>query len=141
MAKAEGLPPTASVASVGPGINYIKDWVYAYSGTQQAATGDQTLLEFFTSESGLIVGKITCAGAIPNNGAGVASGVVSAFTLIMNGTEVARMKTETLQEDSPTYTTYPILFPPNTEVKLVVNSNGTAGATSAIIVGRVYGAV
>jgi len=133
------VQPNASVAATGLGVRYIQDWAYAYSGTQQAATGDQTLLEF-TSGSGLIVAKITCAGAIPTNGAGVASGVVSAFTLIMNGTEVARMKTETLQEDSPTYTTYPILFPPFTDVKLVVNSNGTAGSTSAIIVGRVYGA-
>jgi len=36
MAEAEGIPPTASVASVGPGINYVGDRLFAYSGTHTA---------------------------------------------------------------------------------------------------------
>ena len=59
MAKAEGLPPTASVASVGPGINYIANWAYAYSGsvtTGGAASADTTYLNF-TTGSGFIIAQ------------------------------------------------------------------------------------
>tara|TARA_R110000824_G_scaffold373566_2_gene563965 strand:+ start:1197 stop:1604 length:408 start_codon:yes stop_codon:yes gene_type:complete len=128
---------TATFLGPNKGISIAREFAYAYSGTKQATTGETTLLEFTTGNE-IIVGKITCAGAIPNNGSGVGSGVVSAFTLTFNGEEVTRMKTETLQEDSPTFTVYPILFPPHTSIKLVVLSNGTAGKTSAIIVGRIY---
>jgi hypothetical protein len=135
----EGIPyaSTNVVAGAGLELNYVGDHAYAYSGTVQAATGAVTLLEF-TSGSSTFVGRINCAGAIPNNGAGVGSGCVSAFTLTMNGVEITRMKTETLQEDSPTFTEYPLMIPPYTSVKLIVLSNGTAGFVSAMIVGKVH---
>jgi hypothetical protein len=134
----EGISYTSqNVASVGKELNYIGNHAYAYSGAQTSASSEQTLLEF-QSGSNTVVGRITCTGGIPNNGEGVASGVISAFTLTLNGIEITRMKTETLQEDSPTFTEYPILIPPYTSVKLIVISNGTVGKTSAIIVGKVY---
>jgi hypothetical protein len=135
----EGIPYASSnvVAGAGLELNYVGNHAYAYSGTAQATTAEQTLLQF-TSGSSTFVGRITCAGAVPNNGSGVASGAVSAFTLTFNGVEITRMKTETLQEDSPTFTEYPILIPPYTAVKLVVLSNATAGATSAMLVGKVH---
>ena len=126
---------------VGPnqGLSIAGDYAYAYSGTVASTTGNQTLLEFTTGKE-FIVGKITTAGSIPNNGGGVANGDITAFTLSFNGLEIARMKTETTQEDSPTYSTYPILIPPHTALKLIVLSSGTNGSTSAIIVGRIYNA-
>jgi len=46
MAKAEGIPPTASVASVGPGLQWAKDRCFAYSGSFQIATTAFTMLEW-----------------------------------------------------------------------------------------------
>jgi len=133
----EGIPYASSnvIAGAGLELNYVGDHAYAYSGMSTASA--QTLLEF-TSGSKLIVGTITCAGSIPNNGGGIANGDISAFTLSMNGVEVARMKTDTAQEDMPTYAEYAILIPPYTAVKLTVNSSGTQGVTSAMIIGKVH---
>jgi len=124
---------------VGPnqGLSIAAEYAYAYSGTVASTTGSQTLLEFTTGKE-FIVCDLTCAGSVDT--VEFASGDISVFTLSFNGLEVARMKTETLQEDSPTYTVYPILIPPRTKVKLIVASSGTNGSTSAIIVGRIYNA-
>jgi len=57
MVEAEGIPPTASVASVGPSIRYIGNWVYAYSGIVSVNNIETTLLEF-TTGAGIIATKI-----------------------------------------------------------------------------------
>jgi len=141
MAETDAILVSASVASVGKGIRYEGSHAFAYSGALQAAASDQTLFEFSTG-SGLFVGTITCAGAIENNGGGVAAGTYSAFTLTFNGLDVARFKTSTsgTSPDHQAHQTYPIIIPPLTQVKLVVFSGGTDGLTTAIITGRVYGA-
>ena len=141
MTEADVIQPSASIASTGKGIRYEGSHAFAYSGALQAAASDQTLFEFSTG-SGLFVGTITCVGAIANNGTGVASGTYSAFTLTLNGLDVARFKTSTsgTSPDNEAHQTYPIVIPPLTQVKLVVLSAGTDGKTTAIIVGRVYGA-
>ena len=48
MAEAEGIPPTASVASVGPGIRYLGTYAYAYSGVIGVADSTVELLNFTT---------------------------------------------------------------------------------------------
>jgi len=48
MAEAEGIPPTASVASVGPGIRYVGQNVYAYSGSIDVDNNETNLLDFTT---------------------------------------------------------------------------------------------
>jgi len=48
MAKAEGIPPTASTASVGLGIRYVGNWTYAYSGSIIVNNNTVTALEFTT---------------------------------------------------------------------------------------------
>jgi len=56
MVEAEGIPPTASVASVGLGIRYIGTdpmYCYAFSGSVAVNNVETVLLEF-TSGSGLI---------------------------------------------------------------------------------------
>ena len=138
MAEAEGIPPTASTVVPGLSLNYVGSHSFAYSGAVQAATSNQTLFEFSTGTK-LFVGKITCVGAIANNGTGVASGTYSAFTLTFNGLDVARFKTSTsgTSPDNEAHQTYPIIIPPYTEVKLVVFSAGTDGQTTAIMVGKV----
>jgi len=50
MAKAEGIPPTASTASAGLGIRYIGQHCYAYSGIVTPVSGtDATALDFITA--------------------------------------------------------------------------------------------
>ena len=122
-------------ASTGLELNYIGNHAYAYSGTVQATQSDATLLEFTTGNK-LIIGEITCAGAVDNTNS--ETGCITAWTLTMNAVEIIRMKTETLQEDMPPYTTTPILIPAYTSIKLVVLSNATVGACSAMIIGKVH---
>jgi len=56
MAEAEGIPPTASVASVGPGINYIGDHIYGYN---LAAVGQsETDIFSFISGNGYIMADL-----------------------------------------------------------------------------------
>jgi len=57
MADAEGIPPTASTASVGLGLNYASDRVFGYSGIVGVTNVEATLLEFTTGD-GLIVGAV-----------------------------------------------------------------------------------
>jgi hypothetical protein len=58
MAKAEGIPPTASTASVGPRINYLGQHIYAFSGQIIVANATVTCLEF-TSGAGYIMANFT----------------------------------------------------------------------------------
>ena len=128
---------------LGPqlGLTTVGEFAHAYSGTVQATTSNHTML-FFTTGASVLVGKITCVGGIENNGGGVATGTVSAFTLSFNGQEITRFKTVTAgtSPDAPMHQTYPIIIPPRTEVKVVVFSTGTDGKTSVIIAGRVHDA-
>lgn len=57
MAKAEGIPPTASVASLGFGIQYIGNHIYGASGEINTNNNVLTALEF-TSGSGYILAFI-----------------------------------------------------------------------------------
>ena len=134
-----GNPVGGSFTGASLALEYILDHCYAYSGTVLAAASNQTLMEFTTGNK-LIVGSLTCAGAIPNNGSGIASGAVSVFTLSLNGGEVARFKTSTsgTSPDNEAHQTYPIMIPPYTEVKLIGLSSATDGYTSAILTGKTY---
>ena len=135
-----GNPVGGSFTGASLGLEYVLDRCYAYSGTQDPSNAEQTLLEFKTGNK-LIVGSLTCVGPVPNNGAGVASGGISAFTLTFNGGEITRMKVDTLQEDQAAQQTVPLVIPSYTEVKLVVLSNVTSadnGLTSAIVVGQTF---
>jgi hypothetical protein len=55
MAKAEGLPPTASTVVPGLSLNYAGNWAYAYSGSVAVSSSEISLLDF-TSGAGIIVG-------------------------------------------------------------------------------------
>lgn len=57
MEEAEGIPPSASVASVGFGLRYIGNWAYAYSGYVGFTNAAAVPLLDFTSGSGFIVAQ------------------------------------------------------------------------------------
>jgi len=137
----EGIPYASSnvIAGAGLELNYVGDYVYAYSGTIQATQSEDTSLEFTTGNK-LIVGSMTVSGGIENNGGGVAVGTVSAFTLTLNGVEIARVKTSTAgtSPDNPSLENFPLVIPPYTLVKVTVFSSSTDGKTSTLIIGKVH---
>jgi len=140
MAEAEGIPPTASVASVGPGINYAADWVYAFSGGKQVAGGSQVLHLDFTTGGGIIAGQFMFSG--PNLPANLPTGQTTLFRIKFNDEIVNYIKVETLQEDMPSILVMPIIIPPFTRVVIQAeNGDSTAGmVTSCNLTGRVYDA-
>ena len=134
-----GNPVGGSFTGASLSLEYILDRCYGYSGTVQATTSEATLMEFTTGNK-LIVGEITCIGGIENNGGGVAAGTVSAFTILLNGGEIARVKTSTAgtSPDNPSLEKFPIIIPPYTEVKITVFSTSADGKCSALITGQTF---
>jgi len=141
MAEAEGIPPTASVASVGPGIRYIgKEHCYAYSGGFAGLDSEQTLLDF-TTGSGYIVATLTMTGPILMTTGGISAGFIRGYQLDFNGQTVGMYKVESGTEDMPTMIEAQILIPPFTAVVFtcVDNAIGATSFGTANITGRVYG--
>ena len=136
-----GNPVGGSFTGPSLGLEYILDRCYGYSGSVQTDTTTQTLLEFTTGNV-LIVGEITCVGATANNGAGITAGAISVFTLSFNGGEIARFKSDTRSASDwgPPSSTYPIIIPAYTEVKLeVLSGDATAGMfTTCLIAGQTF---
>jgi len=134
MAEAEGIPPTASVASVGPGIRYIGNHCYAYSGNitdASSGTAGSTALDF-TTGAGYIQARVS-----------IVSDEVSTAALYskieLNGVNVFRLNIDSsssggFQFDNPFY----MLIPPFTRFHLLVGANASVDFT-AMITGRVYG--
>jgi len=143
MAEAEGIPPTASVASVGPGIRYIgKEHCYAYSGAFAASNTEQTLFDFITG-SGYIVATLTLTAPIQLVAGGISGGYPRGWQLNFNSQTVGMYKADTAQQDMPTVIEAQILIPPFTKVVLtsVDSGNDANYLGTAQLTGRVYGAV
>jgi len=135
MAKAEGIPPTASVASVGPSIRYIGNWAYAYSGIVDVEDLETDLINA-TSGNGYIISRIQF-----HYGPGDTSDDFF-YRVRLNGEVVVCYGvTHTLQYTDPdNYLN--ILIPPVTEVRLTALRVGGSGTEqhSVTLTGRVYGA-
>jgi len=133
MAKAEGIPPTASVASVGPGLRYVGNWAYAYSGDLVTDSNNELTMLEFTTGMGIIVAKIQFNDL---------SGSADLFTykiylndVLMNAYNATAFSTEQNNPD-------PVLFmiiPPFTKVKCAAK-NSAANNRNVIVAftGRVY---
>ena len=133
MAEAEGIPPTASVASVGPGINYIKNWVYAYSGKVENAaggSGSQSVLLEFISGDGFIVSNFTW-------GISFAGSNDSYTTIKFNDLEVF---TATIIESGGAVPFSPLILviPPFTKVTMLWGIDGATKSATGVFTGRVY---
>jgi len=140
MAEAEGIPPTASVASVGPGIRYVGDYAYAYSG--QFATNTSAVIHFaFTSGSGILVADLFCNGATKIGDP--SAGRTTVWNLSFNDIVIVGLKTDSASADYAGPTIHnKIIIPPFTEVELEAYSDSVSAdrLTSAVISGRVYDA-
>ena len=137
MVEAEGIPPTANVASTGFGLNYLKNWVYAYSGVQDIPNSEFTLVDT-TSGGGVIVGTVYFA--IGNASAGQSDDI--RFKVFMNDeviyeTEVGAANATFLSQN----TVYvELIIPPFTKLKITAHDLVAAASinASAIFTGRVY---
>jgi len=142
MAEAEGIPPTASVASVGPGINYVGDRVFAYAGLFDSSTTEFEMLNF-TTGSGIIVGEFILNGSVLFTGDSHLGGN-SAYKISLNEIAVSTVKIDTTGTDvgMPMTNEQRVIIPPFTKVVLscVVGENSTTEQVSAYFTGRVYDA-
>jgi len=135
MAEAEGIPPTASVASPGLGLNYILNHVYAWSGTSTYSNETKEVLNFDIG-TGYIIGRFFFQYDSTSFNAGERIG----YRITLNGNEIV----DSFGGDPNQTTPYilQILLPPFTnvlvELKTTDANNINMGMT---FVGRVYGAV
>ena len=131
MAKAEGLPPTASVASVGPRINYVGEHCYAYSGVIDVTNTTVALLDF-TSGGGYIVAKYQ-----PSVNTDTGDNML--FKIFLNSLEIQSTLIGSTTSNSP-YEEVEILIPPFTRcvINCANDSSSTGRSCSAVFQGRVY---
>ena len=134
MAEAEGIPPTASVASVGPGIHYIGNFVYAYSGEINVANVEFDLLDFVTG-SGFIVGDVEF------NMVSLA-GDDYVYYIYLNELKAQGYNVQLHDRRSKPDTWLRILIPPFTRVRCTALnvSDSSSNAQLVSLTGRVYDA-
>jgi len=136
-----GNPVGGSFTGPAEALEIVGDHAYAYSGQFAANNTSPGTTHFeFTSGNYYLVGDLYCNGAttsLPNN---VGNGRISVWDVSFNGVIIMGLKTDTIEEDSPSTTECGLIIPPYTEVKLVCGSDASdAGRlTSAAIVGRIY---
>ena len=141
MTEAEGIPPSASVASVGPGLRYIAEHCYALSGEvdviSDTGNPETTMLEFVTG-NGFIIAQVDWYLETDTNQnfrlKTYLNDIVSAAWLIGG---VGTSSTEMRQYDPHT-----IMLPPFTKFKTTVaNISTTSGSPRkwyTTLSGRVY---
>jgi len=132
MAEAEGIPPTASVVVPGLSLNYVGDWVYAYSG---ALVLDSNYVDYlnFTSGAGIIVGKVQ----INADWSGIAGNTL--YNDIYLNDELVIFERDTGNDYVPGAPIIHFIIPPFTAFKLQMKS-AAATYSSASFTGRVYDA-
>jgi len=131
MALAEELPPDASTASTGLRVNYLKNWVYAYSGTFNPTASATTYLNF-TSGSGIIVGDLE----INADWAGTGGNNIT-IEVYFNAIRII-FERDVANDFVPGDATYKLIIPPFTKVQ--IDLTGSTAPANANFTGRVYDA-
>jgi len=141
MAEAEGIPPTASVASVGPSGRYIGQHFYAFSGSFEAKNAEQTVFDF-SSGSGYIFATIELFAGTNFNSPGDGSQTTAEVTF--NGQVINVMKnTSKYPSDGGQGSgKCQVVIPPFTHVVVKIDSNedNANELCHVLITGRVYDA-
>ena len=136
MAEAEGISPTASVASVGPSIRYVGEFAYAYSGMVLCDDNATPLIEF-TSGSGIIVANFQF-----NYG----QEVNEKFEFIINLNALQVQEYMQNSSDDPAasspHNLIPLIIPPFTTVQATAQNKSASNARNMVctLTGRVYDA-
>jgi len=135
MAKAEGIPPTASTASVGPNIRYVGDHAFGFAG-QKDISSDPTDMFDFTTGTGYIIAKFyfTTDDATTDD---------YHIRIALNGLRVLGSRVATPHNvELYGFAPYSMLLPPETAVVVTVSRAAGSGSAgwNAYFHGRVYGA-
>jgi len=135
MVEAEGIPPTASVASPGLGLNYIADYAYALSGPVVSSSGTEApnvLLLDFTTGTGLIVSKILFVSTVASN---------NKLFFKINFNEVSVLEQTASNYYEVNISPMQMIIPPFTRVQVYWGvGNETADKGTCVLSGRVYDA-
>jgi len=95
---------------------YLGKDVYAYSGIFDLSTSTQIYLDFNTGK-GYVNALFQCNGGVCTiNNSCVGGGGTLGFDIKFNGIVVAKLKTDTSTEDTPSTTYQKLIIPPYTEV-------------------------
>ena len=138
MPETDTIPVSASIASTGPGIRYIGDHCYAFSGDFSAQTSLSTELEFVVG-SGYIVSELQFNGYVDDNN--ITAGQIGGAVILFNDIVIATLKNDTISEDMPSVVTMKMIIPPQTkvEIKCIAGGLDVNAQASLILTGRVYG--
>jgi len=132
-----GGNPVGGATPGGTGtLTYVGDYAYANSGGIAAATSTTTQIEFDTGGNSLILGELILNGAVLESDQD--TGSTCAFEVFLNGETILLTKVDTLQEDTPASMVFPILIPPQSNIKITAKCSNTNGFTTVNIIGRVY---
>jgi len=134
------VQPEASVVQTGLGLYYVKDYVYAFSGTFPASDSTQTCLEF-TTGSGIISGQFFMSGGVNYAAGNLGDGQVTGYRLSLNGEIASIIKLASITESMPTIAREKVILPPFTTVKLEILSSAASASqlSTCSFTGRVYG--
>jgi len=135
MAHTDVIPTSASVTSTGPGIRYIGNWVYGYSGTVAVSGSIGSLLDF-TTGAGLIVGSVELHGSYAQIGQNQLR-----FRVQLNGETVIDTYWDATLD--ATFIDYPtaLIIPPFTRCEVdMAQASGSDKDMQITLTGRVYGA-
>jgi hypothetical protein len=134
MAEAEGIPPTASVASAGPGIRYIGRHCYAFSGNVGATNVETDLINTVTGS-----GYILCKIQFNHEEAGTHD---YKYRIRLNGIIVQAYVVTGAIGASEADNFIPMLIPPFTELRCTAENVTSSSSYRQVVslTGRVYDA-
>jgi len=134
MAEAEGIPPTASVASASlTSLRYLGNYAYAYGGVIAVPDTTTTILGPFTSGAGIIMAEIQISDSSATNDD-------IKYNILLNDVVIFRFVRGNAGE-APGYPAI-LIIPPFTKVEITgYNLTESSGRdTTTTLTGRVYDA-
>lgn len=134
-----GNPVGGSFTGPAEGLEIIGDHAYAYSGTFESTTAEQTMMSFTTGNF-YTVGTFTFNGPVRIAFAG--SGGTAAYQISFNGQVVALGNVDTVTSNTPPAQNQlqEVVMPPYTEVTLtaVCGEDTATELITATYTGRIY---
>jgi len=126
------------VVSSGLELNIVGNFAYAYNQSEMTQS-DTTVFEFTTGNY-LFVGTVEFVGPISFVTGGIASGDVGGISIALGGNIIAYLKSDSSAEDMAQASTFSIIIPPFTNVKIqsLNASNNTDYIQSTAMTGRIY---
>ena len=139
------IGPTGGGQTIGSGgsftgpaeaLEVAGDFAYAYSGTFEATTAEQTALNFTTGNY-LFVGELQLNAFLQIGNVSVRQG---AAEITFNDTIVSLICTANGNEQAPLQATQELIIPPYTEVKVVIVAevDDSDNFATVGITGRIY---